>query len=62
MQFEHPDDIPGTVVLSASGHPRGRIGAVHIPYGTSQPLFVQFPAGAPRQHLVPTVHAELQAR
>ncbi|MEU4215456.1 hypothetical protein [Actinoplanes sp. NPDC026623] len=62
VQFEHPDDIPGTAVWSADGHSRGRIGAVHIPYGMIQPLFVQFPAGAPRQRLVPTVDAELRDR
>lgn len=60
MQFEDPDDIPGTPVWSADGHPLGRIGAVHIPDGGHQPMFVQFPAGARRQRLVPTVHAELQ--
>jgi hypothetical protein len=62
VQFEEPDDIPGTPVWSADGQPRGRIGAVHIPDGAGQPLFVQFPAGAHRQFLVPTVHAELQDR
>lgn len=60
MRFEHPDDIPGTPVWSADGRPRGRIGAVHIPVGGTQPLFVQFPAGAARQHLVPAVHAEVR--
>lgn len=62
MQFEDADDIPGTQAWSSDGRPLGRISAVHVAAGSAQPLLVQLPSGAPTQHVVPVLRAELRDR
>ena len=61
MQFDEVDDIPGTAVWSMDGRSLGRVSVVHVPTGSDQPLLVQLPAGAERQHVVPLARAELRA-
>jgi hypothetical protein len=61
MQVSHPARLLGTHVYSADQRPLGRIGAVYVPDGATQPLLVAFPADSAHPRIAPLFGAELTA-